>query len=133
MLAVSAAIYTRIDPTEQLIRRNLAGAGRGRRITKRRAMNLISADIQLLQESLPEPAAISMAARSVAPTAHLKWTPTYNLHLTTKFIGEWPESQATGIIDHLEAAGKRARACRSLLKVSAGFLILTTLGCSGPV
>ncbi len=23
-------------------------------------------------------------------TAHLKWSPAYNLHITTKFIGEWP-------------------------------------------
>jgi RNA 2',3'-cyclic 3'-phosphodiesterase len=25
------------------------------------------------------------------PTAHLIWTPVYNLHITTKFIGPWPE------------------------------------------
>jgi len=24
------------------------------------------------------------------PTAHLKWSPVYNLHITMKFIGEWP-------------------------------------------
>ncbi len=24
------------------------------------------------------------------PAAHLKWSPVYNLHLTLKFIGEWP-------------------------------------------
>lgn len=24
------------------------------------------------------------------PTAHLIWSPVYNLHITTKFIGEWP-------------------------------------------
>ena len=23
-------------------------------------------------------------------TAHVKWSPAYNLHITTKFIGEWP-------------------------------------------
>jgi 2'-5' RNA ligase len=27
------------------------------------------------------------------PTAHLKWTPVYNLHITTKFIGAWPEER----------------------------------------
>lgn len=27
------------------------------------------------------------------PTAHLKWSPVYNLHLTLKFIGEWPEAK----------------------------------------
>jgi len=25
--------------------------------------------------------------------AHLKWSPVYNLHLTLKFIGEWPEQR----------------------------------------
>jgi 2'-5' RNA ligase len=24
------------------------------------------------------------------PTAHVKWSPVYNLHITLKFIGEWP-------------------------------------------
>lgn len=27
------------------------------------------------------------------PTAHLKWTPVYNLHITVKFIGEQPEER----------------------------------------
>lgn len=27
------------------------------------------------------------------PTAHLIWTPVYNLHITTKFIGAWPEEE----------------------------------------
>jgi len=27
------------------------------------------------------------------PAAHLKWSPVYNLHLTLKFIGEWPEQK----------------------------------------
>ena len=25
--------------------------------------------------------------------AHLKWSPAYNLHITTKFIGEWPQER----------------------------------------
>jgi RNA 2',3'-cyclic 3'-phosphodiesterase len=32
--------------------------------------------------------------------AHLKWSPVYNLHVTLKFIGEWPEQK----IPELEAA-----------------------------
>lgn len=28
---------------------------------------------------------------TLRPTAHLIWSPVYNLHITTKFIGEWPE------------------------------------------
>src|SRR5277367_4684404 len=27
------------------------------------------------------------------PCAHLKWSPVYNLHVTLKFIGEWPEEK----------------------------------------
>jgi len=34
------------------------------------------------------------------PAAHLKWSPVYNLHLTLKFIGEWPEEK----LPELEAA-----------------------------
>ncbi len=26
-------------------------------------------------------------------TAHVKWSPAYNLHITTKFIGEWPRER----------------------------------------
>ena len=34
------------------------------------------------------------------PAAHLKWSPVYNLHVTLKFIGEWPEEK----LPQLEAA-----------------------------
>ena len=34
------------------------------------------------------------------PTAHLNWIPVYNLHITTKFIGAWPEQD----LDRLTAA-----------------------------
>ena len=27
------------------------------------------------------------------PTAPIHWTPPSNLHITTKFIGEWPEAR----------------------------------------
>ncbi len=27
------------------------------------------------------------------PAAHMKWSPAYNLHITARFIGEWPESK----------------------------------------
>jgi RNA 2',3'-cyclic 3'-phosphodiesterase len=27
------------------------------------------------------------------PCAHVKWSPVYNLHVTLKFIGEWPEEK----------------------------------------
>src|SRR4051794_38086090 len=41
------------------------------------------------------------------PTAHLKWTPPYNLHLTTKFIGERPESEIAQIVETLRPLGRR--------------------------
>jgi 2'-5' RNA ligase len=34
------------------------------------------------------------------PCAHVKWSPVYNLHVTLKFIGEWPEDK----LPQLEAA-----------------------------
>jgi len=34
------------------------------------------------------------------PAAHLKWSPAYNMHITTRFIGEWPEAK----LDQLRAA-----------------------------
>ena len=34
------------------------------------------------------------------PTARISWIPVANLHLTTRFLGEWPESR----LDELRAA-----------------------------
>jgi 2'-5' RNA ligase len=34
------------------------------------------------------------------PTARIQWSPPANLHITTKFIGEWPEER----VDELKAA-----------------------------
>ncbi|MGI8741486.1 MAG: RNA 2',3'-cyclic phosphodiesterase [Bryobacteraceae bacterium] len=39
------------------------------------------------------------------PTAHLIWSPVYNLHITTKFIGEWPEQD----LEKLTSALRRIR------------------------
>ncbi len=36
-------------------------------------------------------------------TAHLKWSPAYNLHITTKFIGEWPPERLDELIARLAA------------------------------
>jgi RNA 2',3'-cyclic 3'-phosphodiesterase len=35
------------------------------------------------------------------PAAHLKWSAVYNLHLTLKFIGEWPENRLPQLEDAL--------------------------------
>lgn len=37
------------------------------------------------------------------PTAHLIWSPTYNLHITTKFIGPWPEENLDKLVSALGA------------------------------
>ena len=37
------------------------------------------------------------------PCGHLKWSPVYNLHVTLKFIGEWPEEK----MPQIEAAFRR--------------------------
>jgi 2'-5' RNA ligase len=34
------------------------------------------------------------------PSARIQWSPAHNFHITTKFIGEWPEER----LDHLRAA-----------------------------
>src|ERR1700722_7226630 len=48
------------------------------------------------------------------PAAHLKWSPVYNLHVTLKFIGEWPEEK----LPQLEAA-LRSIAPRAEIPVEA--------------
>src|SRR5579871_4319379 len=42
------------------------------------------------------------------PVAHLKWSPVYNLHLTLKFIGEWPEAKLPQLDEALRAMAPRA-------------------------
>ena len=34
-------------------------------------------------------------------TAHIKWSAAYNLHITTKFIGEWPQERLGELEDRL--------------------------------
>ncbi|HEY6342927.1 MAG TPA: RNA 2',3'-cyclic phosphodiesterase [Bryobacteraceae bacterium] len=41
------------------------------------------------------------------PTAKLSWSPVQNLHVTTKFIGEWPESKLGEIEQALAAVPPR--------------------------
>lgn len=36
---------------------------------------------------------LSVLVAALRPLAHIKWSPIENLHLTTKFIGDWPETQ----------------------------------------
>ena len=43
---------------------------------------------------------IEKLLRRLKPTAQINWSPPANLHITTKFIGEWPEPR----LDELKAA-----------------------------
>ncbi len=45
---------------------------------------------------------------SLRPTAHLKWSPVYNLHLTTRFIGEWREERLDELKDALAKVPPRS-------------------------
>src|SRR5712692_5291674 len=42
------------------------------------------------------------------PTAHVKWSAVYNLHVTIKFIGEWPEQKLPQLEDALRSIPKRS-------------------------
>ena len=41
-------------------------------------------------------------------TAHLKWSAPYNLHVTTKFIGEWPEARLEELVAALRPLTDRS-------------------------
>lgn len=41
------------------------------------------------------------------PEALIKWSPLDNLHITTKFIGEWPESRLDELHEALASVGSR--------------------------
>lgn len=44
---------------------------------------------------------------SLRPEAFVKWSPLDNFHITTKFIGEWPESRLDELYASLEAIAPR--------------------------
>jgi RNA 2',3'-cyclic 3'-phosphodiesterase len=41
------------------------------------------------------------------PAAHLNWSPPYNLHITTEFIGQWPENRLDELTSVLRPAANR--------------------------
>ena len=47
-------------------------------------------------------ATLAGVVEKLRPTAKIKWSPKENLHITTKFIGEWPKER----LDELTAALK---------------------------
>lgn len=44
---------------------------------------------------------------TLRPAAQIRWTSVYNLHITTRFIGEWPESRIPELLDRLTPLGDR--------------------------
>ncbi len=48
------------------------------------------------------------------PTARINWSPVGNLHITTKFIGEWPEER----LDELTEALRSAAAARDAIPIA---------------
>jgi 2'-5' RNA ligase len=59
---------------------------------------------------LPEEVAgnLNRLVERLRPHAQFKWTPVYNLHLTTKFVGEWPEERIEDLISALQPLGAHA-------------------------
>ena len=45
---------------------------------------------------------------TLRPLARINWSPSGNLHITTKFIGEWPEERLTELRNALEGVSIRA-------------------------
>jgi 2'-5' RNA ligase len=45
---------------------------------------------------------------ALKPTARIKWSPSSNLHITTKFIGEWPEDRLHELKQALSTLAARA-------------------------
>ena len=58
---------------------------------------------------LPEDVRVNLSRllELLRPAGQLRWSPVYNLHITTKFIGEWPENRLPELVDRLKPLGKR--------------------------
>lgn len=52
-------------------------------------------------------AALSRLLDRLRPTARINWSPPSNLHITTKFIGEWPDNRLGEIQAALASLGPR--------------------------
>jgi 2'-5' RNA ligase len=51
---------------------------------------------------------LELLMQHLRPKANVKWSPVYNLHITTKFIGEWPSSrleELNGTLRGIKPAG----------------------------
>lgn len=62
-------------------------------------------------------AKISDLLAALRPTARIQWSPLGNMHVTTKFIGEWPESRLEELTEALGALGPRPKIAVHVRKV----------------
>lgn len=53
-------------------------------------------------------ASLERVIHHLRPHAQLRWSPSYNLHITTKFIGEWPEERLEELRAALDTVPKPA-------------------------
>ncbi len=60
--------------------------------------------------ALPEPILerLERVLARLRPTAQLRWSPVENLHITTKFIGEWPDERLSEVHQALTALPPRS-------------------------
>ena len=64
--------------------------------------------------------ALEQAMRELRPLAPLDWSPVENLHITSKFIGEWPEQR---LEEMMQALGEvRAPAAFPIAVAGFGYL-----------
>jgi len=47
---------------------------------------------------------IDLLTAQLKPLARLKWSPPENLHITTKFVGDWPGDRLADLCDRMPAA-----------------------------
>ena len=57
--------------------------------------------------SLEVVGALDRLVAQLRPTARIKWSPAANLHITTKFIGEWPDARRAQIEEALRGLPSR--------------------------
>jgi 2'-5' RNA ligase len=51
--------------------------------------------------------ALELLLDQLRPAAQLKWSPLANLHITTRFIGEWPEARLPDLLSALGGIPRR--------------------------
>jgi 2'-5' RNA ligase len=52
--------------------------------------------------------ALDRLIAALRPTARIKWSPAANLHITTKFIGDWPDERLAELTESLGGLPPRA-------------------------